>query len=79
MQHVPPLDVLIPIALLAAAVGVHLWRSGSRRSAILVAVAIAFAVPLAAYFLAPRPIYHFTLIGCMILLMVNILRSHGWW
>jgi hypothetical protein len=66
MQHVPPLDVLIPIVLLVAAVGVHLWRSGSRGSAVLAAVALAVAVPLAAYFLAPRPIYHCTLIGCLI-------------
>jgi hypothetical protein len=65
VQHIPPPDVVIPIVLLIAAVGVYLWRRWSRTSALL--GTIAATVPPMAYFLAPSPVYHLTLISCLIL------------
>ena len=79
MDFVLPLDTLIPVALLGAAVGVHAWRSKSRWPAILGTVAAALAIPLLVYFVAPGPILDFVLIGGLILLMIHILRHRGWW
>ena len=78
MEAVPPLDVLIPIILLGAALGVEAYRSGSRRPVISGAVALALAILMLAYFLVSRPVYHFILISSLILLIVHILRSRGW-
>jgi hypothetical protein len=74
-MFVPAADVLIPVSLFAC--GGCECIPGVRAVTGRNPGQDALAFPLSAYFLVPPLMYHFVLVSCLLLLIVDVLRSRA--